>query len=120
MSFKEIRAFMCEHCSRVYTTLPLNCVCEKRSYLIGQIIGSFVLQTRPSEDGMVSVTCVLCGLTSEMHYTNMKRQVSCGCKPKHIKLEDVQAEITRYKCQRCRTLHTEANPIVTYCCEEED
>jgi rubredoxin len=117
--FVEYKAFKCTKCGKVYENeAPPSCVCEI-SLQPGKIVGTFQLLAK-MEDRNWNVICLLCGLETKINSSNMKRQKSCGCKPRHIDLIDMSADSARYKCRKCRTSYTEETPILLWCCTEEE
>lgn len=120
MAWKQILVFKCTECERTYEVLPTECICVKQRFYKGRPVGSFIIESPPDQSGDIEVVCILCGMTTRIHYTNVKKQVSCGCKPKYIELLAVDKEVIRYRCKRCNSVHNVIPPIVTYCCEEAD
>lgn len=119
MPWQQIVGFKCTDCGRFYETLPNECICVKAVFYKGRLSGSFIIEGPPDDSGIVQVTCVLCGMTTNIHYTNIKKQISCGCKPKYIRMLKVTKDIVQYKCDKCQSVTNAVPPIVVYCCEEE-
>lgn len=120
MAWEQIICYKCIDCDKIYTILPKDgCTCLERKFYRGQRCGSFFIQDEElTSDGKYTVICILCGLTAKIHKTNLKRQVSCGCKPKHISIHSIDNESIVYACKRCNKIRKEIPPVVVYCCEE--
>lgn len=112
-----ITCYRCDRCKRIYEEAPNRCVCERTIYVVGERTGSFIILDKGEQENYFLVRCILCGTTSELYYTNMKRQKSCGCKPLHIKIESISTDSLAYTCKRCNKTSIIKPPVVTYCCE---
>ena len=120
MTLNEITCYRCSECNRIYETKPNKCACERTVFVNGERMGAFVILSKGEKDKHhLLVKCVFCGLTSEMHYSNIKRQVSCGCKPLHVDVISLNESTLQYRCRKCNTIKIVSLPIVVYCCEED-
>jgi hypothetical protein len=121
MTLKPVVCYRCDRCKRIYETEPVKCICDRIVYLEGEKVGSFIVIEQSKEDKKeFTVRCLLCGSLTDVHYTNIKDQKSCGCKPKYIELISVSEKVIIYRCKKCGKVQTPKPPIVTYCCEEDD
>lgn len=115
--FKDVKAFECVRCKKVFLgDHPPECGC---SLVLeeGKRIGSFQLQKKLPERNW-SVICLLCSLETRINGTNLKKQKSCGCKPRHIEILAISDLELRYRCRKCGTTYSEKMPILMWCCEE--
>jgi hypothetical protein len=112
----ELQSFKCVRCDKVYHDKhPDRCVCRS-PYEEGLMIGPFKI-TGAKVDEKLPVICLLCDSSKEIHYTALKRQKSCGCKPRWITIIDISEQFVRYRCIKCSQTHTEELPVLQYCCE---
>jgi hypothetical protein len=112
----EVQSFKCSRCSKIYHELhPDKCICRS-PYEVGNIIGPFKI-IGAKVDEKIPVICVLCDCSKDLHYTAIKRQKSCGCKPKHIEVIESTEDFIRYKCNKCGKTVSDELPILHYCCE---
>ena len=108
--------YICGDCGKIYEDDPQNCECESR-LTKGKIIGPFeILDT--STNGSLKCQCQLCGIVCKVASSNIKRQVSCGCKPRSAEILQFMEEKIRYKCRKCGQTKIENLPIEEWCCEE--
>jgi hypothetical protein len=114
-----IVCYRCTSCNRIYEAEPKKCVCERQIYIKGERFGPFEI-VKEAEDHQIKVRCILCDTVSTMHFTNIKKQQSCGCKPRHVEVIELNDEVFVYRCRKCNKVSTVRVPVVTYCCEEED
>lgn len=66
----------------------------------GRLIGPFELLTKIDAQKW-EARCRLCDIIKPLHISNMYRQKSCGCKPKHINIEYFDDEGFQYTCRTC-------------------
>ena len=112
---QEISAWKCDKCERVYFDRPASCTCTKE-ITDGNVVGCFRIISK-SNGRKFSATCLLCGLDTEIDTSNIRRQKSCGCKPKYCDvLSNTDAEV-RYRCKRCGKILVSELPIMVWCCE---
>jgi hypothetical protein len=112
----EIKAWKCEKCQRIYFDKPAACSCVAEISQ-GNLIGCFKVINR-NNGRKLTVTCLLCGLDTEVDSSNIRRQKSCGCKPKHIDILSNTEQEVRYRCKKCTKTHVEGLPAMEWCCEE--
>jgi len=114
---KEIKAYQCLRCNKIYLNdCPEQCQCQSKLDK-GNIVGPFLILGKKLNDG-IPVRCLLCYSSTTVNYTCIRRQKSCGCKPRHIDIITVSEENVRYLCKKCGKYTTQEVPILAYCCEE--
>lgn len=118
MTLVPIICYRCSECERIYEEKPTRCVCERTVFIKGERFGPFVIINAVGEQE-VKVRCILCDTVSTKHYSNIRKQTSCGCKPKYIEPIELTEEIFVYRCKRCGKIVTKRLPIVSYCCEDK-
>ena len=113
-----ITCYRCSECNRIYETDPERCVCDRAIFIKNSVHGSFIILSKSERMHHYMVKCILCGSTKELHYANIKRQASCGCKPRHIDLTEVTPNKVMFVCKKCDEAYVSVPPIVSYCCED--
>ena len=112
----ELKSFKCVRCNKIYHELtPDKCICRS-PYEVGNRIGPFKIIGSKVED-KIPVLCLLCDGSKDLHYTAIKRQKSCGCKPAWITILDISEEYVRYRCSKCGKSVAEELPVLSFCCE---
>jgi hypothetical protein len=97
---------------------PKYCVCDRHVYIEGEQFGPFIIKKFISKEEL-QVQCLLCGSFHKMKYNNVKKQHSCGCKPRHIVILEIDENKFIYTCKKCGRNTITNPPVVIYCCEEE-
>lgn len=118
MPLLPVILYRCSDCNRLYEEKPENCICERRVYVEGERIGPFVVKGNSEKQAHVKVRCILCDTFVDIAYSNIRRQQSCGCKPRSAEVLELSEEVLVYRCRRCGKSNTAVLPIITYCCEE--
>lgn len=115
--WETLTSYRCVRCNKVYHSDPPDkCICRS-PYEIGNLLGPFKITGAKDEDGKIPVVCLICDCSKDIHYTGLKRQKSCGCKPKWIDVLDISEEFVRYRCSKCGQISTDELPVINYCCE---
>ena len=91
--------------------------CDKTTVLKVQEEGFKIIAFKKDDEGKLPTICLLCDCSKDIHYTALKRQKSCGCKPKWIEILDMSEEYVRYRCTKCNKKISDELPILTFCCE---
>ena len=116
---EEITIYKCTVCGKTYTDKVTECTGCSNRIVVGQIVGPFRVIKKLAVTGKYRVECLLCGFEKEILSSNLKRQSSCGCKPRHIEILHITEHKVRYHCRRCLDNRAEELPIFTYCCTED-
>lgn len=117
MTLVPITCYRCLDCNRIYEEKPSRCVCERQVYIEGERFGSFVVVGK-GEGNTINARCLLCSCRTHVLSSNIRRQQSCGCKPKHAEIIELNESTLVYRCRKCMRMHTVNLPIITYCCED--
>ena len=118
MTWKQ--QWICSECGRVTESLPLSdCKCTEGT-LKGSVVGSFVLMEDKVTDRLMEVQCIPCGHTVQLMYSSLKRQPSCGCRPRHIEIINVNPDAIRFYCKKCKQTSYKKPPLIRWHCEEEN
>ena len=115
---EQIKAWKCRKCERVYFDKPTVCACVS-AIEPGNIVGCFKLLTR-SNGRKFTAQCLLCGLDTEIDASNIRRQKSCGCKPRHCEILNNTETEARYRCKKCQKTILEDLPVMVWCCDLEE
>jgi len=107
--------YRCTLCGKDYENPQQHCICEN-GLKAGDNIGPFHILEKDGSN--YKVECNLCGIVKYIHYSNIRRQVSCGCKPRHINISRVLPTEIRYVCKKCNKQHLETLPLEEWCCDE--
>lgn len=118
MTLVPITCYRCSDCNRLYEEDPERCVCERSVFVKDSVHGSFIVRDKAEKPTYYLVTCILCGSTKEIRYSNIRRQDSCGCKPRSAIISEITPEKVMYTCRKCGESHILVPPIVSYCCED--
>ena len=109
--------YKCTKCGAIYEDDPGKCKCEEK-LIKGKQAGNFMLVSKiPGPKRRWKVTCLLCDNYHEIAETNIKRQFSCGCVPKHIDIGEVKNGTVQYVCRKCDSSRHVRVPVAIYCCE---
>lgn len=119
MTLMPIICYRCSQCNRIYEEQTDYCICERQVFIEGERFGPFIVIER-LEDNNLKVKCILCDTFTTVHAANIRRQQSCGCKPKHVEKLDLTSEVLVYRCRKCGKTRTVRLPVVSYCCEGEN
>lgn len=119
MTMIPVVCFRCSDCNRLYEEKPNKCICERVVFIRGEQFGPFIVQGVDDKPEHVRAKCVLCDNLVTVRGDNMRKQMSCGCKPNHIETIELTQEIYTYRCRKCKKVTTKRLPIVSYCCEED-
>jgi len=112
---KQVLVYRCSLCGRDHDTPQQHCSCENKLNN-GDILGPFtILEKRNSG---YQIECNICGMVKVIHYTNVRRQMSCGCKPRHVEITRILPTEIRYQCKKCQDFHTEPLPLDEWCCDD--
>ncbi len=110
--------YVCDKCGTKYSSFTPQCDCENK-LTKGKVVGPFeILDT--ATNGTLKCQCRLCGLVKDIDSSNIRRQVSCGCKPRRIEILQFMKDNIRYKCRKCGKTNIDNLPIEVYCCDEEE
>lgn len=110
----KVVLYKCNRCGKQYATEPEYCECESRLE-VGRIVGPFkILEITNSQ---CKCQCQICGMVKLIHRSNIARQASCGCKPRHIEILQFMGERLRYRCRTCGEITIDNMPIELWCCE---
>lgn len=117
MTFSKITRYQCDSCSKIYDKEPRKCECE-RYYKPGDYRGYFKILRR--EIGRrFRVLCLFCGKETSILQANIIGGTqSCGCKPRHIRIDHFEGEdgFFSYTCRKCGDKGTSELPATKYCC----
>lgn len=113
-----ITCYRCSNCNRIYEEEPNKCICERTVYIVGERFGPFIILEHVDEL-QIKVRCILCDSTRIIAYSNIKKQKSCGCKPRIAEIIELTGETLTYRCRKCGKALTKRLPIVAYCCEDK-
>lgn len=116
--FKKITRYQCTDCDKIYTYEPSKCSC-KDILAKDKVVGSFKL-VEPADDDKWHVICLICDNDVEIHRSNIRRQKSCGCKPKHIHILGITEKSVNYLCTKCTDTKVVVIPILEWCCPNGD
>ena len=116
---KEQTVWICDRCERIFPgEKPTQCTCET-AIQPENVVGAFEILSKANGQKF-NVICLFCGLDRVVHRSNIRRQKSCGCKPKHIEILFNTEDKVRYTCNKCgKTISTDL-PIERWCHEIED
>ena len=114
----EVIIYTCDNCKKIYKDHPGKCECEN-SLRNQEQIGPFKILDTVS-NGLFKVQCLLCGMVKEIHRSNLRRQVSCGCKPKTIEILQFTETQFRYRCRKCGASKLSSFPVDQWCCVEDE
>ncbi len=107
--------FRCTLCGKDYENPQQHCMCET-TLKAGDNIGPFHILEKRGRD--YKVECNICGLVKDIHSSNIRRQVSCGCKPRHVSISRILANEIRYRCKKCDEVHLVSLPLDEWCCDD--
>jgi hypothetical protein len=119
--FEELTYYQCKKCRRVWHQEPKQCSCERSLSCEGARVGPFEIIKRISGPGQkLLVRCGFCTVSKEIASSNIRKQHSCGCKPRHIQIieTDPDNQVVTYKCRQCASIQTEHFPP-SWCCINE-
>jgi hypothetical protein len=114
--FTEVTQYKCTKCGKLWSSVPVECTCA-RKYEPGQQINVFKLVERSEVGRTWRVICLLCDCYTDISTSNLRRQKSCGCCPKHIEPLSINDEFVRYKCNKCFSYKSEKLPVEEWCCD---
>lgn len=110
--------YVCSDCGKIYDSNPQHCECETK-LAKGRIIGPFEILDATT-NGSLTCQCRLCGLIKDINSSNIRKQSSCGCKPRSAQILQFMTDQIRYKCRRCNKTNIDNLPIDLWCCHDED
>ena len=113
---ERLDTWKCTKCKRLYHEELKFCQCEGE-ISVGHTVGVFKILTK-NNGRKLEVTCILCGLDTEIDTSNIRRQKSCGCKPRHIDVINSSEKEIRYTCRKCGKSHVVDVPVFSWCCDE--
>lgn len=116
---EAITVYRCTKCSRTFEQKVEECTECRNKIQNDTIIGPFRIIKRLDLIKKFRVECLLCGFEKEIFQSNVRRQSSCGCRPRHIELHNITAREVRYHCRRCGDNRVEELPVFTWCCTED-
>lgn len=112
---EEIIRYRCTRCGKEFDDEVIKCPCESRLEE-GKVVGPFTLIEK--ERGGWKVKCNLCTQYATIHSSNLNRQKSCGCVPRHIRVVDITGDKVRLNCIKCNSTVIESLPVLEYCCDD--
>jgi len=115
---EERKIWVCTDCNKVFEHHVGECPECSNAIKDGYVYGSFRVIRRSVTGGRFIVECIPCGYETDVDRTNLRRQKSCGCKPRHINILSVSESAIRYFCSRCRDTKVEEPPIFEWCCNQ--
>lgn len=116
---EEIIIYKCSKCGKTYEKKPTECEGCSNRIEVGSVVGPFRVVKKLGVTGKFRVECLLCGFEKDILNSNLKRQSSCGCKPRHIEILGITKDKVRYHCRRCFTHRTDTVPVLVFCCTED-
>ena len=112
MTINQVTRYECSSCKKLYAHSVSHCACENKNRE-GKVEGPFRLIEKVG--GRWKCECILCTGIKEVHVSNLKRQSSCGCLPRHIRLVTITPERVKYHCNKCGKEVSEDLPITQWC-----
>jgi DNA-directed RNA polymerase subunit RPC12/RpoP len=117
---EERKIYVCTECGKTFENKVATCAECSKAIRPGKVVGPFRVIKKTFMNGKYVVECLLCGYEATVGVTNLKRQKSCGCKPRHIETRSVTEHSVRYYCSRCGKVRVEEPPVLEWCCMEEE
>ncbi len=110
----KVTRYVCSECHKEYKENPSTCSCAL-SNKPGKVVGPFKLLS--SENGGWKCECIFCTQVKFVHSSNLKRQTSCGCVPRSIRIQTFDQYSVTFACTKCREIQTTTLPVLEWCCD---